>query len=125
MKFKNFSSAKEMFESAYQFLVEQFREDYGRMCKEESQHYADEDRQDVLDKLSDYQAAEPLFHDAAKYRELIEQLARLDTQEDFESRGDVMENDDAVETLDRMIEQARDILPRKVWDPVDSAGKCI
>jgi hypothetical protein len=43
-------------------------------------------------------------------------IARLDTTEDFEQRGSVMENDDAVDTVDRLISEARDLVPREVWN---------
>ena len=46
----------------------------------------------------------------------IKMAARLDTSEDFDNRGDCMENDDAVNTVDRLISEARDLLHRSEWD---------
>jgi hypothetical protein len=46
----------------------------------------------------------------------VNQVARLDKSEDLEVLGSVMENDDAVDTVDRLISEARDMLPREVWE---------
>lgn len=47
----------------------------------------------------------------------LKMMARLETTEDFEYRGACMENDDAVDTVDRLISEARDLLHRSEWDP--------
>jgi hypothetical protein len=53
---------------------------------------------------------------ASSYRQFVKLISRLDTSEDFERRESVMENDDAVDTVDRLISEARDLVPREVWD---------
>jgi ribosomal protein L29 len=57
-----------------------------------------------------------MMDDASRFRQLAKMIARLDTTEDFEQRGSVMENDDAVDTVDRLISEARDLVPREVWE---------
>jgi hypothetical protein len=57
-----------------------------------------------------------MMDDASRFRQLIKMIARLDTTEDFEQRGSVMENEDAVDTVDRLISEARDLVPREVWE---------
>jgi hypothetical protein len=57
-----------------------------------------------------------MMDDASSFRQLVKMIARLDTTEDFERRGSVMENDDAVDTVDRLISEARGLVPREVWE---------
>jgi hypothetical protein len=56
-----------------------------------------------------------MMDDASRFRQLVKMIARLDTTEDFEQRGSVMENDDAVDTVDRLISEARNLVPREFW----------
>ena len=46
----------------------------------------------------------------------VAQIARLDTDEDFNNRGHTMGCEDAVSTVDRLIGEARDLTPRYQWD---------
>jgi acyl-CoA hydrolase len=53
-----------------------------------------------------------------RYSELecfVKTIAKLDKSGDFEVLGTVMSNDDAVDTADRLISEARDMVPREVW----------
>ncbi|MEW8139485.1 MAG: hypothetical protein AB2761_20675 [Candidatus Thiodiazotropha endolucinida] len=62
------------------------------------------------------------------FKELYEHLsmvARFNTTDDFENRGSCMENDDAVNTVNRLITEARDIIQKLEEYPDTGPDHCL
>jgi hypothetical protein len=68
------------------------------------------------DRLTD------MMDDASSDRQWVKLIARHDTTEDFERRGSVMENNGAVDSINRLIPEASDLVPREVCDSARDSG---